>query len=120
MNNSSQPDFHNTIATGVTELSANTLLRHAKAVEKAAGRNPGVRFGPRPIDIDLIDYGGRIVRWPPVSRAWRQLTLPHPRAHLRSFVLIPLIQIQPEWRHPVFGVSPEALLKRLPIRDQRL
>ncbi|MBQ9693341.1 MAG: 2-amino-4-hydroxy-6-hydroxymethyldihydropteridine diphosphokinase [Kiritimatiellae bacterium] len=66
-----------------TTLSAEALLSEALAIEAKAGRIRTVRNGPRPLDIDLILYEG-------IASATPRLTLPHPRAHLRDFVLAPL------------------------------
>ncbi len=101
-----QPDFHNLVCIGVTELGAEALLRAALAAEVGQGRVRGVRNGPRTLDIDLLDYDGEIVE----SDA---LVLPHPRMHERAFVLVPLVEVSPEWEHPVLGRSAAELLRGL-------
>ena len=71
-----------------------TLLVQMLDLEKVFGRTPKEIFNePRPLDLDLIAFGTE-------RRATTQLTLPHPRLHLRRFVLEPLAEIVPEWRHP--------------------
>jgi 2-amino-4-hydroxy-6-hydroxymethyldihydropteridine diphosphokinase len=68
---------------------------------------------PRPLDIDILDYGGRRQGWPPMRRERGRLILPHPLLHRRTFVLVPLMEVAPHWRHPVFGCRPRGLLARL-------
>ena len=102
-----QPAFLNTAAIGSTTLSPEALLAVAKALEMAAGRRPGPRFGPRPLDIDLLLYDD--LRSPAP-----ELTLPHPRLAERRFVLAPLAEIAPDLPIPALGASPAELLRRLP------
>jgi 2-amino-4-hydroxy-6-hydroxymethyldihydropteridine diphosphokinase len=102
-----QPDFLNTAAVGRTALQPEAVLAIAKALELAAGRRPGPRFGPRPLDVDLLLYGDLRLARP-------ELTLPHPRLAERRFVLAPLAEIAPDLRIPAFGASPSELLRRLP------
>jgi 2-amino-4-hydroxy-6-hydroxymethyldihydropteridine diphosphokinase len=64
---------------------------------------------PRTLDLDLIDHDGTVVRG--------DITLPHPRLAGRNFVLVPLAEIAPDWRHPVTGEGVAELLARLPDRD---
>jgi 2-amino-4-hydroxy-6-hydroxymethyldihydropteridine diphosphokinase len=91
---------------GRTTLDAGAVLALAKALELAAGRRRRERFGPRPLDIDLVLYGDRVSAAP-------ELTLPHPRLHERRFMLEPLAAIAPELRVPPGGVSVGELLERL-------
>jgi 2-amino-4-hydroxy-6-hydroxymethyldihydropteridine diphosphokinase len=102
-----QPDFLNTAAVGHTTLAPEAVLAIAKALEMAAGRRPGPRFGPRPLDVDLLLYGDR-------RSAAAELTLPHPRLAERRFVLAPLAEIAPNLPVPALGASPAELLRRLP------
>jgi 2-amino-4-hydroxy-6-hydroxymethyldihydropteridine diphosphokinase len=101
-----QPDFLNTAAIGRTALQPEAVLAIAKALEMAAGRRPGPRFGPRPLDVDLLLYGN-------LRSATPELTLPHPRLAERRFVLAPLAEIAPHLQIPAFGASPSELLRRL-------
>jgi 2-amino-4-hydroxy-6-hydroxymethyldihydropteridine diphosphokinase len=65
--------------------------------------------GPRPLDIDLLDYEGRVLT--------QGIVLPHPRMAERSFVVVPLAEIAPDWRHPITGLKAAELLIRLPDRE---
>src|SRR5579863_68685 len=83
-----QPDFLNTAAVGTTALAPAELLAYGREIERRAGRQIGLRDGPRPLDIDLLVYGGLELCSP-------DLTLPHPRLRGRRFVLAPLAAIAP-------------------------
>ncbi|MEL7302155.1 MAG: 2-amino-4-hydroxy-6-hydroxymethyldihydropteridine diphosphokinase, partial [Pseudomonadota bacterium] len=116
-----QPDFLNIAAAGdasLSGLSPRQILLWIGRYERAAGRRPGQRWGPRPLDIDLIAYGDAIVGWPPNPRFWRHITLPHPQAHRRAFVLEPLRTIRPDWQHPVFRKTVDQLLRELPAFER--
>lgn len=110
-----QPDYVNAVATGQTALDADSLLRLLKRLERSAGRSPGERWGPRPLDIDILDFGGAVAGWDqphdPLHPA--HLVLPHPELANRRFVLEPLAALAPEWRHPVLGLTPRQMLAAL-------
>jgi len=92
-----QPDFLNAVARLMTALDPETLLRTLLGIESALGRvRSGVQFGPRAIDLDLLLYGE-------VVMATSSLTLPHPRMHLRRFVLEPLFEIEGDLSLPGGG-----------------
>jgi 2-amino-4-hydroxy-6-hydroxymethyldihydropteridine diphosphokinase len=112
-----QPAYVNAVALIDTHLPPEALLRRLKEIERAAGRRGGRPWGPRTLDIDLLDYKGRILHWgegrPDFARAGaRPLVLPHPLMHERPFVLKPLLDIAPDWRHPVLQRSARALWRK--------
>lgn len=84
-----QPDYLNAVAIIESELPAKDLLALLNGIETAMGRTREIHWGPRVIDLDLIQYGGLLVND-------EQLTLPHPRAHERRFVLAPWFEIEPD------------------------
>ena len=84
-----QPDYLNAVAIVESELPAKDLLALLNGIETAMGRTREIHWGPRVIDLDLIQYGGLLVND-------EKLTLPHPRAHERRFVLAPWFEIEPE------------------------
>ena len=106
-----QPRFLNQCCLATTASSSLNTLAHLKQCEADLGRVPGVRFGPRLIDLDLLFYDDLVHSSP-------DLTVPHPLLHERAFVLVPLNDIAPEIVHPVLGVSVRELLERLPDGDQ--
>jgi 2-amino-4-hydroxy-6-hydroxymethyldihydropteridine diphosphokinase len=89
----SDPPFVNAVASVETDLDPSALMAVLHQVEDAFGRVRSARNAPRSLDLDLIDYEGRVE-----SGA---LILPHPRMETRGFVLIPIADIAPDWRHPV-------------------
>jgi 2-amino-4-hydroxy-6-hydroxymethyldihydropteridine diphosphokinase len=102
-----QPAFLNTVLIGATRLEATDLLAIAKALEQAAGRRPGPRHGPRPLDVDLLIYDDIVASDP-------ELRLPHPAMRDRRFVLAPLADIAPELRLPPAGRTVRELESLLP------
>ena len=108
------PDFYNAVVLAQTKFSVGGLLRLFKRIERRAGRRVRGRWAARTLDIDILDYGGRILNWPVINRAGGALVLPHPLMHRRGFVLVPLDEVAPRWRHPVLGLTAGALLRRRP------
>lgn len=101
-----QPDYVNCVIGLETEIEPQTLLKVFKKIEIELGRKPGMRWGQRVIDLDIILFGDRIVND-------HDLKIPHERMHERAFVLEPLSEISPDTKHPVSGTSISKLLEKL-------
>ena len=93
-----QPDFVNACALLETALEPRPLLEALLAIEKRHGRVRGIPNGPRTLDLDIVLYGDRVVDEP-------GLAIPHPRAHERAFVLLPLLEVWPEAVIPGKGAA---------------
>ncbi|MHB1356974.1 MAG: 2-amino-4-hydroxy-6-hydroxymethyldihydropteridine diphosphokinase [Anaerolineae bacterium] len=93
-----QPRFLNAVSAIETELAPEALLAAVKEIEQSLGRQPGVRWGPRPIDIDILLYGSLQVHT-------NDLTIPHPGMLWRASVLIPMVELVPDLLHPLTGRS---------------
>lgn len=108
---SDQPWYVNAVAQVETDLGPEDLLARLLAVEEAFGRRRSEPNAPRTLDLDLVDYAGRVSAGnpPPV--------LPHPRLETRAFVILPLADLAPGWRHPISGVAVADLIRALP-KDQ--
>lgn len=104
--NAADPPFTNAVARVLTALEPETLLMELHRIEQLFGRLPGARNAPRTLDLDILDYDGRIEPGPPA--------LPHPRMKDRAFVLFPLAEIAPDWRHPLSKFSAAELIVNLP------
>ncbi len=106
-----QGEFLNQVIGCETALSPEALLRVCLDVERSMGRIRTRDREPRVIDLDLLLYG-------PEKRMSPTITLPHPRMHLRRFVLVPLAEIAPRARHPGLGATITELLARCPDRSR--
>ena len=104
---SDQPWFFNAVVAATSPLRPSELLEHLHAVEARFGRVRRERNEARVVDLDLLDFEGQ------VSPAGAVPILPHPRLAERAFVLRPLAEIAPGWRHPVSGAGIDALLAAL-------
>ena len=113
-----QPPYVNAVIAVELPGSPVQLLVAVQRLERQAGRRFGRHWGPRALDIDILDCGGRKLGWPPRRRHRGRLILPHPEMHRRAFVLIPLLEIAPAWRHPVGGERGSHLLLRLGAKDR--
>ena len=102
-----QADFVNAVCVIESELSAVDLLSMLHGIEKSMGRERSEKWGPRIIDCDLITYGDQVTEGD-------LLSLPHPRAHLRRFVLEPWLEIEPDAVLPIHGPIKE-ILAQLPL-----
>jgi 2-amino-4-hydroxy-6-hydroxymethyldihydropteridine diphosphokinase len=105
-----QPWFVNCAVEGVMEVSALELLRELRQIEARMGSQKLVAKGPRLIDMDILLYGQETIETP-------ELQVPHPRMHLRRFVLVPLAEIAPEAVHPSFKKTVKALLEETADRS---
>lgn len=102
-----QGPFINSVIEVITSLGPDDLLEALKSIEALMGRKPAERWGPRLIDLDIIFYGDRVIEK-------EGLTIPHPLAHLRSFVLIPLRELAPDFIHPALNTKISDLADAIP------
>ena len=109
---SDQPWFVNAVVSLATELGAKDLLNALQATERQFGRVRGELNAPRILDLDILDYQGEVMDT-------TSLVLPHPRLHERRFVLIPIAEIAPDWRHPILELTAVQLLAQL-SSEQRI
>ena len=103
---SSQSNFINGVIIVKTELNSFNLLKLLMKIEQKMGRRRAERFAARIIDLDLIAFDDQIIRS-------KNLTLPHPRLTQRAFVIKPIAEIAPEWRHPITGTQVVRMLETL-------
>ncbi len=109
MGQEGQRDYINGVILLETSLSPQSLLRVLQKIEQKSGRQRGKVWGERSLDLDIISYGNVVIAW---QKPWifspynrKPLILPHPEAHKRPFVMKPLQDIAPSWKHPVYGLS---------------
>jgi len=124
------PDYVNAAALIQTEKTPVELLHLLHEIEREFGRERVQRWGMRTLDLDLVSYGDLIRpdraeydRWLAMApeaqkqQAPDQLILPHPRLQDRAFVLVPMADVAPDWRHPVLGRTVTEMLSDLPAAD---
>ena len=101
-----QPAFLNAVVRLETELEARELLWHLLLIEKRMGRIRTQRWGPRSIDLDLLFHGDEVIEE-------SDLRVPHPEAHNRAFVLLPLQELEPDFTHPETGETIRKMIRGL-------
>ncbi|UTW56664.1 2-amino-4-hydroxy-6-hydroxymethyldihydropteridine diphosphokinase [Kordiimonas sp. SCSIO 12610] len=120
---SDQPDFINCAVSIECDLTAKQILSIFHRIEAELGRERGERWSARTLDIDLIAHKGLIL---PDQKSWSELAnhkdasvfitdpmVPHPRAHKRMFVMDPIVDVAPDWVHPVFQKTATTILREL-------
>ncbi|WP_299424998.1 2-amino-4-hydroxy-6-hydroxymethyldihydropteridine diphosphokinase [uncultured Shimia sp.] len=126
------PDFINAAVSVETALSAQDLLTTLHKIESAFGRERLTRWGTRPLDIDLIGFESQVMPNASIWMRWRdlpaeqqakeapaELILPHPRLQDRAFVLAPLMDVAPHWKHPISGCTVAQMFGDLPDFAQK-
>jgi 2-amino-4-hydroxy-6-hydroxymethyldihydropteridine diphosphokinase len=103
--------YVNGVASLTTDISPQDLLKRLLKIEADMGRIRKERWGPRNIDLDILLFGQEIIHE-------SNLKIPHPRMHLRRFVLEPMSQLAPNLVHPALGLSMKGLLENLPDENQ--
>jgi 2-amino-4-hydroxy-6-hydroxymethyldihydropteridine diphosphokinase len=106
-----QPWFLNCAVEGETTLQPMVLLRALQKIETKMGSRKEFAKGPRLIDLDILVYGNQAIATP-------ELQVPHPRMHLRRFVLVPLAEIAPALKHPTWSCAVAELLQRVDDTSQ--
>jgi 2-amino-4-hydroxy-6-hydroxymethyldihydropteridine diphosphokinase len=109
---SGQPPYFNGVARLTGPVEPANLLALLQSIERREGRVRGIVNAPRTLDLDIVAIG-ELIRTAPDP------VLPHPRAHLRAFVLVPLADVAPDWVHPVLGQPVRALIEALPPQQIR-
>jgi len=100
-----QPNYLNLVVCGLTQYSPEELLVKCLKIENHLGRVRKEKWGPRNIDIDIISYGKEILET-------KKLIIPHPEIENRGFVLNPLNELSPSWKHPKTGLAVDILLNK--------
>ncbi|WP_108882920.1 2-amino-4-hydroxy-6-hydroxymethyldihydropteridine diphosphokinase [Anderseniella sp. Alg231-50] len=111
--NQDQPSYINAVARIETRLPALGLLQVLRTIEHTAGRERRERWGERTLDLDILDYNGVVLEEGVEQSTDAELVLPHPAIAEREFVLTPIAEIAPRWKHPVTGLTARAMLAEL-------
>lgn len=106
-----QPAFLNQVVCLETALKPRELMERLLQIEKRMGRKRTEHMGPRIIDLDILFYGQKIIRE-------SGLEIPHPRLEKRNFVLLPMLELAPDWVHPQSGLTIRELAARSPDTGQ--
>ena len=126
------PDYVNAVAAFRTTLTPRDVLALLHGVESDMGRERAQRWGSRTMDLDLLAYGNLVLPDPVTFWHWHDLAadqqslrapdtliVPHPRVSERAFVLIPMLDIAPDWRHPLLGKTTAQMAAALPMAEKR-
>lgn len=127
----SGPDFINAVAVYIVSQNAKVLLQILHDIEAEFNRMRSSRWAPRTLDLDLLAYGDQVLPDAKTQRQWvdlepgkqqrlapDQLIVPHPRLQDRAFVLVPWAEIDPNWRHPLSGLSVREMCDALPESEK--
>ena len=106
-----KPKFLNVVLEISSNLTTLKLMEICKKIEKSLGRIQGPKNSPRVCDIDIIDFNNKL--------STNEIILPHPRMHVRNFVLLPLFELNKDWCHPLSKNHIKTLILTLPNRDIR-
>ena len=109
--NKKDPYFLNIVLKCITTFNPSELFIFVKKIEKSLGRSKSYKNAPRICDIDVIDYDNR--------KLDGEIILPHPRMHTRNFVLMPMYELDKDWKHPILKHSIKKLILSLPNKDIR-
>ncbi|MBO6948298.1 MAG: 2-amino-4-hydroxy-6-hydroxymethyldihydropteridine diphosphokinase [Rhodospirillales bacterium] len=111
---SDQPWYVNGIVAVETTLEPAALVAEVLDIENELGRRRTVANAPRTIDLDVIAHGDTVIE----ADQKHQVAIPHPRMHLRAFVLLPMREIAPDWRHPASGRMLDDMIADLPADQE--
>ena len=103
--------FYNSVVRLETQLSAQRLFELCRETERGLGRDMDHRQGPRSMDLDILFFGQHQIHQ-------SHLTIPHPRLHLRRFILAPMVELAPDWVHPGLHTSMKELLDHVTDTSQ--